>query len=143
MRNIFKGKTNTALLVIRIIVGIAFFLHGLQKFNMGIEAVTEGFVAWGFPLAGLMAWIVTLVETIGGIALIVGVGTEIVSFLLIIVMIVAAFVVRNLMQMEFLGGWEVNLVYIAALIPLLVQGAGRYSLSHILKMMKHEPQPQY
>ncbi|MFZ4500482.1 MAG: DoxX family protein [Minisyncoccia bacterium] len=143
MRNIFKGKINTALLIVRIIVGIAFFLHGLQKFNMGIEAVTEGFVAWGIPLAGLMAWVVTLVETVGGIALIVGVGTELVSFLLIIVMIVAAFVVRNLMQMDFLGGWEVNLVFIAALIPLLVQGAGRYSLSHILMMMKHKPEAQY
>lgn len=139
MRNIFKGKVNTALLIVRIIVGIAFFAHGLQKFNMGIDAVTEGFAMSGIPAAALMAWLVTLIETFGGIALIVGIFTEVSALLLIIIMVVAAGVVRNVMGMPFLGGYELNLALIAALLPLLVQGPGKYSLSHMIKMMKPLP----
>ena len=141
MRNIFKGKVNGALLIIRIIVGIIFLAHGIAKFNTGIDATAGFFENIGIPAAGLMAWVVTLIETFGGAALIFGIGTELAAALLIMVMIGAMITVK--FGMGLIGGYELDLGLIAALIPLLVQGAGKYSLSYIVRKMNREPQAQY
>lgn len=137
MRNIFKGKTHTALLVARVIVGIIFVAHGLDKFNMGMDAVGGFFESINIPAPMLMAWIVTLVETFGGLALIVGFATELAAGLLIIIMIVALITIK--FSVGLIGGYELDLALIAAMIPFLVHGAGRYSVTHLVQMMKPLP----
>jgi len=137
MRNFFKGKTHTALLVIRIIIGVIFFAHGIAKFNMGMDATAGFFEAVGIPAAGLMAWVVTLIETFGGIALIVGIATELTAGLLMLIMLGAIITVKA--SVGFIGGYELDLALFAALIPLLVHGPGKYSVEHLIKMMKPLP----
>lgn len=142
MRNFLKGKTHTVLLLVRVIVGIIFVAHGLDKFNVGMDAIAGFFESISIPAPMLMAWVVTLVETFGGIALIVGFGTELAAALLVLVMIGALVSIK--FSVGLIGGYELDIALIAALLPILSEGAGKYSLSHLLKMMKPvAPQATY
>ena len=136
-----KKTVHIMLLVIRIILGIIFFAHGMQKFNMGMDAVTQMFDGVGIPLAGFFAWIVTLLETFGGVALIVGVGVRIVSLLLAVVMFVGVIVKWQfgLISVGNGAGFELDLALIAALLPLLVYGAGKFSLLAFRKSEIQDP----
>ncbi len=129
----------------RVIVGIIFFMHGIMKFNMGINMTASFFDQAGIPAALLFAWIVTLIETFGGLALIVGVATRITSLLLIVTMIVAVLVVTHFgvpfISTQTASGYELNMALIAALIPILILGPGRYSLAKYL--VTHEQQHTY
>ena len=142
MRNFLKGKTHTVLLLVRIIVGIIFVAHGLEKFNMGMDAVAGFFESISIPAPMLMAWVVTLIETFGGLALIVGFGTTIAAWLLLFVMIGALITIK--FSVGLVGGYELDIALIAALLPILSEGAGKYSLSYFLNMMKPAaPQATY
>jgi len=137
MRNFLKGKTHTVLLIVRVIVGIIFVAHGLDKFNIGMDAVAGFFESISIPAPMLMAWLVTLIETFGGLALIIGFGTELASALLILIMIGALVSIK--LSVGLLGGYELDLALIAALLPLLAQGAGKYSVAHLVTVMKPLP----
>ena len=73
-----ENLLNWGLVILRVVVGLVFALHGFQKLTeMGISGVAGFFGSIGIPAAMLMAVIVTFVELLGGIALIVGVGTPV------------------------------------------------------------------
>ncbi|MEO5646471.1 MAG: DoxX family protein [Candidatus Paceibacterota bacterium] len=133
IESFFASRINMGLLFMRLIVGVIFFLHGIMKFNMGINMTADFFTQANIPAALLFAWIVTLVETFGGLALILGVATRIVSLLLIITMFVSILVIVHfgmpLISTQTATGYELNLALIAALIPILILGPGRYSLA--------------
>lgn len=136
-----KKRFHSTLLIIRIIVGIIFFAHGMQKFNMGMDAVSEFFGGVGIPLSGLMAWVITLLETFGGIALIIGVGTRLVALLLGITMIVATIVVKwkfGLISVGNGAGYELDLALFAALLPLITLGAGRFTVPALMMRRSQE-----
>src|SRR5215203_2013341 len=58
------------LTILRVVVGIVFFVHGLQKlFLMGFGGVAGMMDGLGVPAPGLFAVILTLVELLGGLAL--------------------------------------------------------------------------
>ncbi len=119
-----------ALAIIRIVVGFTFFMHGWQKmFMMGIGGVTGFFSSLGIPAAGLMAVIVTVLELLGGLALMLGLGTRIVGALLAINMLVAMLTV-HISNGFFVsnGGIELVLVLMAASVAFAIAGAGRLSL---------------
>ena len=87
-------------------------------------------------LPELTAWIVTLLELVGGLALIVGVFVTLLSILLIVSMFVAMFTVHfryGFSAIKTIGltkdgpvfgppGYEVNLLYIAGLLVLILAG---------------------
>ena len=69
---------------------------------------------------------------IGGIVLIIGVLTRIASILFIILMIGATITVQ--LAKGFIGGYEVNLLYLSIAITLLLTGPGRPSIEwNVLK----------
>lgn len=79
--------------LIRVVVGFTFFMHGQQKlFEQGLGGVEGFFGSLGIPAPGLAAVIVGYVETIGGLALILGLLTRLFGLLLLIDMTVAFFV---------------------------------------------------
>ena len=60
--------------LLRIVVGIVFVMHGQQKlFEMGVGGVGGFFASLGVPAPQLAAVVVSLLETVGGVALILGV----------------------------------------------------------------------
>lgn len=122
------------ILLLRVVVGFTFFMHGQQKlFEMGIGGVTDVFGSLGIPAAGLFAVVVSLVETIGGLALILGVLTRIAGVLLAIDMLAALFVFHapNGFYVSN-GGVELVLVLGGSALALALTGPGALALDHAL-----------
>ena len=70
------------LAILRIVLGIALVVHGWDKLSGGVGGVAGFFGTLGIPAPGLMAWVVTIVELVGGILLIVGFLTQIAGILI-------------------------------------------------------------
>ncbi|MDP8906315.1 MAG: DoxX family protein [Thermoproteota archaeon] len=112
-------------LPIRIMMGIAFIIHGLPKF-----ADIEGFQGY-FASAGIppeLALPLALLEVIGGIALIVGIATRIASILFMVEMIGAIIMVKASTGFAVGGGYELDLLLMSIAISLLISGPGRISI---------------
>jgi len=81
-------------LVVRVIVGVIMAAHGWQKLAGG-PANFGGFLAQlGVPLPTLMAWVLTLVELVGGVLLVVGLLSRLAALLLTIDLVVAILLVK-------------------------------------------------
>jgi uncharacterized membrane protein YphA (DoxX/SURF4 family) len=115
--------------ILRIIIGLIFFIHGFVKFQVGIENIAVWFNSIG--IAGFMAYVVASIELIGGIALIVGFGTRVVSVLFALLMIGA--IVKVKLAAGFLGnskmaGYELELAYLAISLFLAINGSKKFSV---------------
>ena len=121
-----------ALLPLRLIVGYGFIAHGMAKWSRGPEKFGNLLHVIGVPMPVATAWLVTLLEVFGGLAILVGAFVAIVSIPLIISMLVAMFTVQlryGFSSVNTIGltpngpifgppGYEINLLYIAALLAL-------------------------
>lgn len=130
-------QIDTALLILRVAIGIVFFAHGYQKvFTYGFGGVTGAFAGMGIPLAGTTAPLVSIVELVGGAALILGAMTRLFALLLTFTMLGAIFLV-HLPEGFFLPkGYEFAFALGAALVALVLTGAGRYSVDDSLSRRK-------
>ena len=110
-------------LPIRVMIGTAFILHGYSKITD--IAGTEGFlVQVGLPTA--LATPVALLEFIGGIVLILGILTRIAAGLFVIQM--AAITLTIKLSKGFIGGFEIDLLFLAGAASLFITGPGRVSI---------------
>jgi putative oxidoreductase len=119
--------------ILRVVVGIVYLAHGWQKlFGMGFHGVAGFFGGAGIPLPFVAAVIVTLVEFLGGIALIIGLFTRWAAALNGFDMIVAILVVH--LKNGFLkpGGFEHPLTLLAACLALVWLGPGAASVDGAL-----------
>lgn len=116
--------------LLRVVTGIIFLMHGQQKlFEFGIGGVTGMMTGMGVPAPGFMALVVTLVELVGGIALILGAFTRIAAILVAIDVLVAFFLV-HLPNGFFVaaGGVELVLILATAGVALFLTGPGALAL---------------
>ena len=134
-------------LPLRVVMGTGFIVHGWAKWSRGPAAFGKLLQFLGVPSPDLTAWIVTLLELIGGIALIIGAFVTIISIPLVISMLVAMFTVNvryGFSATKTLGlnesgpifgppGYEINLLYIAGLFILMLAGAGPFSVDRWLQ----------
>ena len=102
----------------------------------------ETLQALGVPAAHAMAWLTIAVELVGGLAVLAGAWIPIVSVPLTAILLVAAITVHlpygftsiKLRAVTAAGpqfgppGYEVNLLYIAALATLVLGGSGPFAL---------------
>ncbi len=125
----YKNKS-LGLLILRLFVGGIFMVHGVQKL-LHIEDTTGFFTQIGFN--GFWAWLVAIVETVGGAALILGVFVQYASILLSIILIVAIVKVKWVFGGETLLGkfaaGEIDLALLGSCIALALTGPGKMSLS--------------
>jgi putative oxidoreductase len=127
---------------IRMILGVGFIVHGWAKWSRGPAAFAELIKQAHVPLPLANAWLVTLLEIFGGLALLLGAFVTIVSVPLILSMLSAMFTVNikygfsavNTIGLTPAGplfgppGYEINLLYIAGLVALILGGAGPLSI---------------
>ena len=127
---------------LRIILGVGFMVHGWAKLSRGPAAFAELLKQAHVPLPLANAWLVTLLEIFGGLALLMGAFVAIVSVPLILSMLGAMFTVNikygfsavNTIGLTGEGpkfgppGYEINLLYIAGLMALILGGAGPLSI---------------
>ncbi|WP_270181274.1 DoxX family protein [Alkalihalobacillus sp. CinArs1] len=119
-------------LLLRIVLGTTFMIHGFAKFQGGIENTVGFFQSVGLP--GFAAYVVALIELIGGIAIILGLGTRIVARLFAIIMIGAIFTVK--LSAGFLGGetagYELDLLLLVLSFYFVTRKPVDLSLDHML-----------
>lgn len=136
-----------ALLPLRLIVGYGFISHGIAKWNAGPAAFSKLLYVIGAPFPAATAWMVMLLELFGGLAILAGSFVAIASIPLIISMLVAMFTVHaryGFSSIHTIGltasgpvfgppGFEINLLYIAALLALAWVGPGPLSIDEWIK----------
>jgi putative oxidoreductase len=130
---IFGSTAPPATWLVRAIVGAVFVSEGVQKFLFPAELGVGRFVKIGIPSPEVMAPFVGVVETVGGLALVVGLGTRLVAIPLLISMLVAI-TSTKLVTFGKNGFWmtaheaRTDLLMICGLVFLLSVGAGPRSL---------------
>jgi putative oxidoreductase len=114
---------------IRAALGSIFLVHSLKKFDPSWQ---DWLVQIGLPPE--MQLPIALAEFIGGIMLLIGVLTRITASIFSIIVLGAIFHIRwenGFFVSE--GGWEWDLVMLAALLSIIVAGPGRVSIAHLVK----------
>lgn len=130
LSNTFERYDDRALFFLRLGVGFIFLVHGLGKliaigpFASGIENTAAYLDSLGIPAALLAAWIVALVETLGGLSVLLGVWTRVAALLLSLNMLVAL-LAAHLPQGFYKSNGELALLLLLASLTLLLAGPGR------------------
>lgn len=126
-------KNEIGALILRVTLGILFFIHGLVKFQGGIENTVGWFESINIP--GFMAYVVALIELVGGIALIIGFATRLVSILLALLMVGAIITAKlpvGLLGNGQMAGYELDLAFLAIAVYLAINGSKLLSISRLL-----------
>ncbi|MBV7507707.1 DoxX family protein [Bacillus sp. sid0103] len=126
-------KFEASTLLIRVILGITFFVHGVVKFQGGIENIVGWFDSIGLP--GFLAYGVATVEMIGGAAIVLGLGSRIISGLLSLLMVGA--IVKVKLAVGFLGngqmaGYELDLALLAMAVFIAINGSKMFALDQLI-----------
>lgn len=142
-----KNYRQWAPLFLRLIIGFGFMAHGWAKLGSGAPTGFEKLlIQTGVPFPHLTARVAPLVEIIGGLAILLGLFVSITAIPLICVMLVAMVTVNvnyGFSSIKTIGltpqgpifgppGYEINLLYIAGLISLIITGAGMFSVDALL-----------
>ena len=123
---------DVGVLILRISVGIVMVAHGLPKIFWKRELFNKKWKKeYGFPLGSVI--ITGIVQVVGGLAIIVGIFTQLSSLILALNMLVATYVSIWKHNEPFLStpegkGWDVNFLLVGALITLVFLGGGTWSL---------------
>jgi len=121
--------------VIRVMAGIIITVAAFEKFNAGgFDGFTKVTTGLGLPIPQLWGVFIPLLELIGGLLLLVGLGARWVAILFVIEYFVTSFVLKVPRQPPF-GGWDsmrIDLMLWAAAIALALVGPGALSLESVL-----------
>ncbi|MFS0777321.1 DoxX family protein [Neobacillus sp. 3P2-tot-E-2] len=125
-------KIEVSTLILRLVLGATFFIHGLVKFQGGIENIVGWFDSIGLP--GVLAYGVAVVEMVGGLALILGLGSRIVSGLFVVLMLGATVKVK--LAGGFLGngqgaGWELDLALLVIALFIAINDSKMFALDKV------------
>jgi putative oxidoreductase len=131
-----SGLRSWGLTLLRSVVGVIFVMHGWQKLSWGFQNVAGFLGSVGIPLPTVAAVVLTMVELLGGIALILGMLTRYVATLLAIDMLVALIAVHIKGGFFAPKGVEFPLLLLAANLSLILAGAGALSVSAFRKKKK-------
>ena len=125
---------------------VRFLAHGWAKLSRGPAEFAKLLEQIGAPMPEVTSWVSTFVEILGGLAILAGAFVALVSIPLIIMMLVAMFTVHlrygfsaiKTIRLTAHGpqfgppGYEVNLLYIACLLALILGGASPFSIDQLV-----------
>lgn len=119
---------STALLIVRLVVGVAMMLHGWGKIQspfswMGPDA----------PIPGILQFLAALSEFGGGLALILGLLTSVAMLGMAITMAVAVYTHAIVKGDPFVGqggSYELALVYMVIALMFMIVGPGKFALDN-------------
>ncbi len=135
-----------ALLLSRIAIGFFFLMSGYNKFFVqGILHLRDEFIEYGIPFPLVNAWLDAGVQLIGGLALIIGLGTRFWSVAIGFAMIVASVTVtipdvikNDIAKAEsslLFWGWyyyRPEPIYLTVFLLLIFFGPGKMSFDHLI-----------
>jgi putative oxidoreductase len=142
-----------ALLALRFLVGFGFAAHGYAKLERGPGQFAIALTGMGMVAPLFMAWLVTLLELVGGVLLVAGAFVRPLCFPFSVIMLTAMIGVHlpygfssvKLRAVTPQGaqfgptGYEINLFYLAALLILAVAPIGLFSVDGWLDKRKTLP----
>ena len=121
-----------SLMLARFVVAYGFYEPAMMKWS-NIHSVAEWFGSMGIPFPTLNAYLAASMETAGIVLLVLGLFTRFISIPLMIIMVVAIMTVHLSNGFSAANnGFEIPLYYLLFLLIFFAQGAGRFSLDHLL-----------
>ena len=140
---LLQSHDTWSLTIVRVMLGLVIWPHGAQKllawFGGGGPAGFVDFFGQVTGLPGFLAWLVIIIEFVGGICLIIGFWTRFWAFSMLCLFIGIVLVVHlpNGFFMNWGGnkageGYEFHLLVIGMAWALVVGGAGRLSVDGIM-----------
>ncbi|QIZ05396.1 DoxX family protein [Priestia megaterium] len=132
-------KSEVGTLILRLFLGVSFFIHGVSKFQNGIENTMGWFDSLGIP--GFMGYIVAIIELVGGLLLTIGFGTRYIAALFVFIMIGAIWKVK--LAAGFMGngqgtGFELDLAFAVMAVYIFLNSNSALSLDS--KLFSKNPQ---
>ena len=127
-----SGLRDIPLLLPRVILAYGFFTPAMLKWR-NVSEIAEWFDSLGIPWPTFSVYLAASAEMAGVILLPLGLATRFISIPLMFTMGVAIVTVHldngfNAKE----NGFEIPLYYFVMLFALLINGAGKYSLDHII-----------
>ena len=124
-------KQSWGVTLLRVIVGVVFLAHGGQKlFVYGVQGFAGFLAHMGLPT--FLSPIVIAIELLGGVALILGVGTRIAAAAIAVNMLGAILAVHLKGGFFLPTGFEYALTMLAASAALILTGPGAASLDGVI-----------
>ncbi|SMQ84576.1 Uncharacterized membrane protein YphA, DoxX/SURF4 family [Bacillus sp. OV166] len=132
-------KSEVGTLILRLFLGLSFFIHGVSKFQNGIENTIGWFDSLGIP--GFVGYIVAIIELVGGLLLTIGFGIRYIAALFVFIMIGAIWKVK--LAAGFMGngqgaGFELDLAFAVMAVYIFLNSTSALSLDS--KLFSKKPQ---
>lgn len=125
--NQYKNQ-DLGLFLIRFALAVVFIIHGWLKLsNM---SGTIDFFESTVGIAGFWAYIVAVVEFLGGLAMLLGIWVYWSGVLLATNMLFAIILLK--LDTGFVGGWEFDLVLLLCALSIATVGPGIYTVKKII-----------
>ena len=139
-----RGPAMLAPIVARVVIGSIMAAHGWMKLQGGPENFGNTLLTdIGVPAPVFMAYVITFLELVGGIALIVGLLSRVFAVAIAVILTVATLAVKT--DYGFLSqpkaafpGAELDLALIAGALVIALLGPGRISLDSMLGIEREE-----
>ncbi len=142
LKKLFQTEDDTATLILRVLLGVVFFPHGMQKLfglfgGYGFSGTYGFFTGSGIP--ALFAVLAILAEGLGSLGLLTGFLTRLSALGIGTNMVVAVLTIHH--KFGFFMNWdgkqagegiEFHLLAIAIAIALVIRGAGKWSIDRVI-----------
>jgi putative oxidoreductase len=143
LNKLFRTDDDTATMILRVLLGVVFFPHGMQKLlgwfgGYGFDG-TMGFFTGTLGIPALFAFLAIMAEGLGALGLLTGFLTRLSAFGIGVNMAVAILMLhlQNGFFMNWSGkqageGYEYHLLVIAMSIALIIKGGGKWSVDRVV-----------
>ncbi|PUB11971.1 DoxX family protein [Paenisporosarcina sp. OV554] len=127
-------KKELGALIVRVVLGVIFAVHGIVKFQDGISNTVGWFESIGLP--GFLAYGVASVEIIGGLLLIIGLATRIVAGVFLLLLVGAIITVK--LAVGFVNGYEFDLALMAMAAFLAMAGSELFAVDNRINPIENK-----
>lgn len=143
LKKLFQTNDDTAIMILRVLLGVVFFPHGMQKLlgwfgGYGFEG-TMGFFTGKLGVPAVFAFLAIIAEGLGALGLLTGFLTRLSAFGIGVNMAVAVYMLhfQNGFFMNWFGnqkgeGFEYHILVFAIVIALIIKGGGKWSVDRIV-----------
>lgn len=137
-------EPGAGLAVVRILVGLLFFAHGLDILTVGMGRTKAFFRAFKVPVPDITTPLAGVVQAVGGLAMVVGLAADAAAGVLVALMVAAIWFVHgrfgfpniNIVGQTDDGGYqlgipgfEFNVALIAGLLAVAIGGPGEWAIT--------------
>lgn len=127
---LLDGQRDGAIAALRISLGLMFIAHSmlLKWFTFTLAGTAGYFASIGLP--GWLAYLVFAMEAVGGLLLVLGIGTRLVALALVPILVGAlwAHSGNGWVFSSANGGWEYPLYLVVLALAQAVLGSGSFSI---------------